>query len=118
MAYWPKSGDFTTIDYSRMQVGVVQYFLKHETMIKNTIESKTVVHVFAYVNWKQNHPNVDWFGISSTVCLDMFENESCSSFIPIQRISCRCAHVLTEINFDNCIETVFIACPVPIHYSL
>lgn len=117
MAYWPKSGDFSSIDYSRMKVGIIRYFVKHETTTITT-STQRVTHIFAYVDWKMNHPNIDWFGISATVCLNMFENDSCSSFIPIQRIACRCAHITTEVKFEQCTETVFIACPIPIHYSL
>ena len=118
MAYWPKCGDFTSIS-GRMQVGEVQYFLEHETtIIVNGTESKKVLHVFAYVEWKQLHPNYDWFGTSATVCIDAFENSSSSNFIPVQRIACRCAHLLAPIEFPNIHETVFIASPIPIHYSL
>ena len=113
MAYWPVSGDFTSIS-SRMQVGVIQYFLLHETIVESS-GAKKVTHVFAYVKWKEHHPCVDWFGASATVCIDAFKD---SSFIPAQRIACRCAHVLIPVDFGNHSETVFIASPLPIRYSL
>ena len=112
MAYWPHSGHSTS-NLSRMEVGVVQYFLLHETTIVNSSisESKKVKHLFAYVEWKEHHSNVDWFGASATVCTDMYRD---SSFIPAQRIACRCAHALMPVNFG----TVFVASPLPIRYSL
>lgn len=117
MAYWPRCGDFTSIS-GRMQVGVVQYFLQYETTIVDNTELQKVLHLFAYVEWKQRHPNFDWFGISATVCINMFENSSSSNFIPVQRIACRCTHVLAPIDFPNIRETVFIASPIPIRYSM
>ena len=47
---------------------------------------------------------MDWFGTSATVCSDMFE--SCS-FIPVQRIACRCAHALISVNFGAMVETFY-----------
>ena len=116
MAYWPHSGHSTS-NLSRMEVGVVQYFLLHETTIVNSSisESKKVKHLFAYVEWKEHHSNVDWFGASATVCTDMYRD---SSFIPAQRIACRCAHALMPVNFGSHSETVFVASPLPIRYSL
>lgn len=114
MAYWPTSGDFTSIS-SRMQVGVVQYYLLHQTTVVEYGETKEIKHVLAYVMWKEHHPDVDWFGVSATVCIDMFKT---SGFIPVQRIACRCAHALMQVNFSTLSETVFIASPLPIRYSL
>ena len=72
-------------------------------------------HVFAFVGWKQSHPQMDWFGTSVVVCSDVFECLSPCSFIPVQRIACR-AHALISVNFSNMVEKVFIACPLPLRF--
>ena len=117
MAYWPSRGNqLSNIDYSRMNVGVVQYFFKHRT--KSYISGgqvKESEHIFAYVKWKQSHPHQDWFGISATVCLNMNEAFSMCSFLPVQRI---CAFCVLDVDINGITENVFVAVPVPIKFSL
>lgn len=116
MAFWPAKGhDLLNIDYSRMQVGIVQYFLIHHL---STTEVKKQKHIFAYVHWKKLHRNKDYFGISATVCENEFENNGSCCYIPIQRIACRCAFAVMSVKFPDMTETVFIACPVKFTYSL
>ena len=126
MAYWPGQGDdLSTINYaSRMRVGVVQYYIKHTislTYVYSTPEESRTYHfdhVFARVAWKQKHPNEDHFGISATVCFDLFESSNACTFLPVQRISCRCAHAVLPIEIAHITENLFVACPLPIKYSL
>lgn len=82
MAYWPSRGqNLSDIDYSRMQVGVIEYFISHLLQYQEKSEEE---HVFAYVKWKKGHPHCDWFGVSATVCIDSYEDQSCFSLLPIQ----------------------------------
>ena len=121
MAFWPDSGNFHSINYSRMRVGVVQYFLKHTTTLASDTENTCieVQHVLAYVKWKEQHPQFDWFGVFATVCVDMFTSQTPSNFLPVQRIACRCAHTIIPVTFENnCTETVFVASPFPIRYCM
>lgn len=116
MAYWPGSGaDLSTIDYSRKRVGIIQFFFQNAVQLLNKqtwIKSK-IEHIFAYAYWKQKHVKEDWFGISGTVCKNTFESLSMSNFLPVEHIANKCAHCVTDIDFDQIRETVFIACPLP-----
>ena len=116
MAYWPSKGDdLSTIDYGeRMAVGTVQYFCKHRvTLVNSDNHEEDYEHVLAYVSWKQRHPHSDWYGISATVTINMYEFTSWSSFIPVQRIHCVCAHSVLEVDIHGVHESVFIAVPIP-----
>ena len=116
MAFWPNSD---SIDYSRMQVGVVQYFLKHTTTLASDTESNEVQHILAYIKWKEQHPQFNWFGVSATVCVDTFTSQSPSNFLPVQCIACRCAYAKIPVTFEtNYTETVFVASPFPIRYCM
>ena len=53
MAYWAGSGnDLLAIDYTRMRVGVIQYFLLHCVHFQRDSGTEKVEHVFAYVLWE------------------------------------------------------------------
>jgi hypothetical protein len=122
MAFWPGRGDdLSTIDYSRMRVGVVQFFLKNSVVLCNEDMSseRNKEQLMVCVYWKQKHPVEEWFGISATVCVNMFEPTSACNFIPAQCLAKKCAHCMLD-NTDICgsRETVFVACPMPIKYSM
>lgn len=109
------------INHDRTRVGIVQHYLRHKiTFGDEGAEDgvKQVEHVLACVKWKQFHPQLDRFGISATVCVDMFELPGACSIIPVQRIAYRCAHAVLPINFGEFTETVFVACSVPSKHSM
>ena len=50
MAYWPRYGsNITVIDYSQMNVGIVQFFMKHTVTLKSNETISKFDHVFAFV---------------------------------------------------------------------
>lgn len=122
MSYWPGSGSkLDEIDYGRMRVGVVQFFLKHSIIIDggaNNTRTKELTHILCYVHWKKLHPHATWYGISATVCTDLYEEPDACCFMPIQRIASRCAFVKLPVNFTTHRETVFVACPIPLKYNV
>lgn len=117
-AYWPSRGhDLDSIQYSAMQVGVVQYFLQHKLCYFANNSKKEELHIFACVKWKSLHIHHDWYGVSATICESI--PEYCSTnFMPVQRIACRCAYINMSVNFRDIIENVFIACPFSFKYCL
>ena len=125
MAYWPGRGnDLRMIDMTYALVGVI-YFIKHSVVFykdgSSDTQTETVQHVFCYLSWKQVHPNRDCFGSSAQVCSNLSEIPDMCSIMPVQRIAYRCAHAHASLRVtfaDNYEETVFIACPIPIKYSL
>ena len=55
----------------------------------------------------------DWFGSSAIACDNNEELAiECTNFMPIQRIAHRCVYISLPVNFNDCTETVFIACPI------
>lgn len=120
MAYWPGRGDdLTMIDISSMRVCVVQYYFRHRAEICKENERVAVNMDYAYVLWKQQHPNQYWFGHSAIICFNTFEPSSPCNFIPVQRIAKKCAFgILTLEVMPDIRENLFVASPVCIKYTL
>ena len=116
-AFWLRKGDdLQLIDNGRMQVGIIQFFVVHNLTFM--INNEKVRHIWAYVHWKQSHRNRDYFGRSAIVCEESFEECSVCCFILVQRIACRCAYATMPVQFEDITETVFIACPIQMKYSI
>ena len=91
MAFWPSKGNtLNNIDYSQMQVGVVQFFMRHMLSYSNSGDLIEEEHIFAYVL----HPHFNWHGVSATVCVDIFESVGSCCLLPVQRIGHRCAYTI------------------------
>jgi len=89
MSFWPESGhSLQSIEYGRMRVGVVQYFLQHSVTVcdNEPSSSETLCHLLCYIHWKKVHPHADWCGISATICTELFETPDVCCFMPAQRI--------------------------------
>lgn len=118
-AYWPSRGnDLSTVNHSCLSIGRVQYFCKHKATFIDSGKVKHCEHILAYVTWKQKHPREEWFGISATVCVDMDDAPSVCCFIPVQRIHAVCAHCVIDMDICGLKETVFIAVPIPMKFSI
>ena len=120
MAYWPSKGsDLSSVDCTSLNVGTVHYFCRHKIALYDS-DSKIVhkQHILAYVTWKQQHSRSDLFGTSATLCVNMDEQPSMCSFLPIQRIHSICAHCVLDVNSHGLNETVFVAVPVPMKFFL
>lgn len=118
MAFWAGSGNnLLSIDYDQMRVGIVQKFIKHSYFfIRETCrESRT--HI-CLCKMEKSASIVIFFCLSATVCIDLFEPPGVCSFLPVQRIACRAAHAVMQVNFGSLKESVFVACPLPIHFYL
>ena len=90
MRYWPNRGeDLSTIDYSTIQFGDVQYFPRHKFCYSVSGNHQEYVYIFACVRWKRQHTHYDWFGSSAVLCESIDEMEF-TKLIPLQTIACRC----------------------------
>ena len=100
-----------------MQVGCVQYFLKHKLlMLDNELRNtQQIEHIFAYVIWRSNIGTMTITAVQQ-LCVKMSNNSF--NLIPAQRIAYRCAYLQMEINFDGLDETIFVACPLLIQHSI
>ena len=114
MAYWPSTRQhLDNIDYSTMQVGVVQHFVRHTIRVKDSTNKMNFEHhLLAHIKWKELHRNFDWFGVVATMCETVSEHCYCNFL----RIARRCAHVTLLVNFRDTTDEVFIACPIPFKY--
>ena len=118
-AYWKSTNTtLSNIDSTRLRIGRVNHFLKHQCRLSDASGIKRSEHIFAYVSWNQQHPHADWFGISATVCLNMHDPPSMCSFIPIQRIHAVCAHCVLDVDIHGMTERLFVAVPIPMKFCL
>ena len=113
-AFWPTIGqNIEDFDHARASIGKVQYFIQHTvTILDHTNVSKIQRYTLAYVSWMNYHHDNSMFGISATVCATSTKELCACSFIPALRISAKCATCTIKI----C--TVFVACPIPLKFSI
>ena len=55
----------------------------------------------AYVKWFQYHPEKEYFHFPVTIWSTEVECLNAASFIPICRVTCRCAHIRTHMEFNE-----------------
>ena len=95
-----------------LRVGIISSFINHKvTFGSDTMQPKEVY--LAHVQWFQEHPRRDFFHSSVIVSSTLFESSSPASFIPVSRITARCA-VLNELTFkfDYGEDRVCLAIPL------
>jgi len=119
MAYWPISGyALDSIDYSRYNVGTIQFFVTNIVKFKEQNNHVEEEHLFCFVQWKQRHLSYDWFGQSAVVSSNLNQIEDACCFMPVQRIANRCASAELEVDFGDIVNNVFIACPINLKYNV
>ena len=121
-AYWPGIGtSITTIDPILKRIGKILYFLKHTVKLIDTNKRQyKKTHIFCRVQWYQYHNYPEYFGSSAIVCTNIYEVEGPCCFLPLARVSNRCAAGEIEIDFDPPLGTdkVFVAIPLPFNYNV
>ena len=90
----------------------------HTSTETGNMSTNELTHILCYFYWKKFHPNATWYRISATVCTDLAEEPDSCCFMPIQRISSRCALATLPVNFSTYKETVFVAYPIPLNYAV
>ena len=121
LAYWPaQDGPITNVDTTRLRVGSVQYYIKLCVSYSTDDSSQCFKceYIFAFVQWRRQHPHESWFGVSAVICSVEFENLSMYSYIPVQRIHSIGVHGIIQLNISGLEETVFVAIPAPLRLSL
>ena len=116
MAAWHS----TSMEHTSPYVGVIQHFIHHSLSVHcDSDVDKSIPHIFAYVKWFKKHRSFDFFGSSATVVTEDFEPFSPFSFIPVQRISNRCAHGSLSIDFGKGFEeNVVVVIPLPLELCI
>ena len=121
-AYWPGiRGSITTFDPSLKRAGKVIYFLKHSIKLidpNKKLQKKS--HIFCRVQWYQYHSHPEFFGSSAIVCTKLIEVEGPCCFLPLARVSNRCAAGELQIDFGPPLRTdrVFVAIPLPFNFNV
>ena len=111
-AYWPTEGSsISCINYAHKSIGkVLYYFTQSITVHKaSALTSQKMQYTMAFVQWMETHPQNSLYGISATLCYNIYKAPSLCSFIPVLRIIAKCASC--KIVLDD--EEVFVACPIP-----
>lgn len=67
-AYWPSEGSLSAIDYTRLQIGIIQYFIEHKVVFKEESGSSLEQNcLLCCVKWLKPHSEHNYFGSSVIV---------------------------------------------------
>lgn len=104
-AYWSVMYQYGSFSTDHLRFGI---FFRHGIDIKlnSSSEKKKATHIFARVNWYEQHPRENWFHPRLTIISPDTQSPGPSVFIPLSRIVGRCAVI---IKFDYGEENVFVA---------
>ena len=99
---------------AHIRIGRIVSFIEHSVIVSSlSISSTTKVHILARVHWYTDHPRRYYLHSSIVFCSTVFDNESCSVFMPVSRIMCRCAiSSPTSLSFDYGMDRVHVAVPL------
>ena len=118
-AYWPCEGLLSALDNTKLQIGIIQYFIEHKFLLKENDDSSLEhTNLLCYVKWLKPHPEYTYFGTSVIVAQRLEATKSPMRYMPVQRIACRCAHMLTQLQFSGSNEDVMIAIPIARNFSI
>ena len=80
--------------------GYVRFFIKHNiTLEKQNKDTLSVETLLAYIGWYKPHPEMNYLPSPVTLWYPECEPISASSFMPINRIACRCAQSESYMEF-------------------
>ena len=80
--------------------GYVQFFFRHNITLESHNGDKISIQShLAYIQWYKPHPERDFLHSPVTIWYPESEPVSAASFIPINRIACRCAQLQTHMEF-------------------
>ncbi|XP_065892408.1 uncharacterized protein [Dysidea avara] len=94
MADWPTE---CLSNRSQNQVGRIQKIIRHSIKVFQSGSIKEIQRVFCFVEWYMKHSRENFYGTSATTCTNITFSESLCSYLPIQRISKRCAYATLKV---------------------
>ena len=115
MAVWPTE---SFSDNMEKQVGRIQQIIHHTITIFCSGKLEKRHHIFCFMEWYIKHSQENWYGTSATMCTNIRYTESSCSYLPIQRISDRCAYGNLNITIPprNSSEEVFVTIPINLKF--
>ena len=81
--------------------GYVYYFLKHTIKLENSGKIFSNQSILASVGWYKCHPEQYQLLSPLTIWSPDYEPLNLASFLPINRILCRCAHIQKFMEFAD-----------------
>ncbi|XP_065892610.1 uncharacterized protein [Dysidea avara] len=113
MAVWPAE---SLSDPGQKQVGRIQKIIRHSTKASGSLVERH--HVFCMVEWYNKHRTENWYGTSATICTNITNSENSCSYLPIQRISHRCAYGNLKVIIPPRVseEEIFVAIPIDLKF--
>ena len=88
--------------YAIYRPGYVLFFFKHNiTLEKQNKDKLSVQTLLAYIKWYKPHPEMNYLPSPVTLWYHECEPISASSFMPINRIACRCAQSQSYMEFPE-----------------
>ena len=113
-AFWKSPSDSSLNSNPELRFGHIQYFLNHYMRI----ESSTIQHIIAIVNWYNKHPQEMYFGSSSYVVCNDVEEGSSFCYILVQRFASQCGFGVVTIHPESGEEDVTVAIPIPLKFCV
>lgn len=114
LAHWPGVIGIDVQGESPVRVGILSSIIEHSATTK-TITSNTITtnrHVFAHVQWLEDHPRRDYLKSPTVISATTYDTDSPANSIPISRIIARCAIVYDCLyQFDYGEDRVCISIP-------
>ena len=91
-----------TIDlHAACRPGQVQYYIKHNVVLKRSSEEIPMSFLLAFTEWYKQHPEKNYLLSPVTLWSPNFVCISEASFLPICRIAGRCMQLKTSMSFPE-----------------
>ena len=100
-AYWLGNDNISIDTATLCRPGCVQYYIRHNVILKSNMESPSVQMYLAYVTWYMPHPEKNYIVYPNTLWSPDTTPESEASFRPISRIVCRCMQGELPMTFQE-----------------
>ena len=102
--YFPNQSALLPSDSITLRPAKIHHFIQHSIDLNNNAYD----HTLACVSWLKEHHNKDYYGKPCEIWWKDLYQEDSFDFIPLQFLSCHCAH--TDIKFED--QTVLFVCPI------
>ena len=115
LAHWPSIRGIDTTGDAPVRIGIISSIIEHVATIKTSATDiiKTQKHVFAYVQWLQDHTRNDYFKSPCIISSSIFDDEGPANVVPVSRLIARCAIVHDLLcEFDYGEDRICVSIPL------
>lgn len=100
-AHWLGDNNQTIDLHAACRPGQVQYYIKHNVVLKRSSEQIPMSFLLAFTEWYKQHPEKNYLLSPVTLWSPDFGCISEASFLPICRIAGRCMQLKTPMDFPE-----------------